>query len=95
MKHLDLFMKMYHHYRHIYISAGNRKHPHEELYSLKQRHLLFIFHELGLLSQDLTSTALVDIITEEDRDEDGYFNLGWSFFFCVSPSFLRIFWHQH
>eukprot|EP00111_Clytia_hemisphaerica_P004026 TCONS_00011537-protein len=75
MGHLDFFMKMYEHYRHIYVTNGNHKHPYKELYSLKQRHLLFIFHELGLLSKDLTTTKLVEIVSQEDRDEEGYFNL--------------------
>jgi len=29
-----------------------------------------------LLSKDLTTTKLVEIISQEDRDDEGYFNLG-------------------
>ena len=68
MKHAALFAKMYARFRQLHANGAG--------YTMTQRHLVFVFDELRLLSDELTASKLVDILTKEDRDEEGYFNLG-------------------
>lgn len=89
MKHADLLAEMYNHFRGVYIKEGD--------YTMKQRHLVFMYDDLRLLKTPtnnpslnvrkeggqaveggLNATQLVEIVTKEDRDEDGYFNMGES-----------------
>ena len=78
MKHVDLFMDMYAHFRELYVKDSSE-------YTMKQRHLVFMYDDLRLLSSTgkddggegkLTAAQLVEIVTKEDRDEDGFFNMG-------------------
>lgn len=80
MEHVDLLAEMYNHFRGVYVKKGE--------YTMKQRHLVFMYDDLRLLTPPtaqnlngrneggLNATQLVEIVTREDRDEDGYFNMG-------------------
>lgn len=73
MKHVELFIEVYHYFSELFSYKKSND------FILTQRHLLFVFDELRLLSDDLTPSKLVDVITKEDKDEEGFFNLGNNF----------------
>lgn len=66
-KHMERLLDVYFYFTQLYVKDDS---------ALTQRHVLFIYKELGLLTRCLTSTKLVQLLIEEDLNEDGFFNLG-------------------
>ena len=70
MKHVELFIDIYRHFCEVFSPKDSSD------FILTQRDLVYVFDELRLMSDDLMPSKLVDVITKEDRDDEGYFNLG-------------------
>lgn len=75
-KQLNSLLDVYYYFTHLYLEGE------EEDYALTQRHVIFLYKELGLLCGCLTSTKLVQLLISEEINEGGFFNLG-TFFFVV------------
>lgn len=66
-KFINKIFEIYFYFSCLYYSSGDRP--------LTLRNALVILKEMGLINETLNSTKLVQILTQEDQVEEGYFNL--------------------
>lgn len=68
-KHLSALLQVYYFFTQLYLND-------EDDFALTQRHVMFIYKELDLLRGSISSTKLVQLLTSEENNDDGFFNLG-------------------